>query len=194
MGSSRPGPMAWVPLCFALFALGGTGALTSCASNARRASPPAASRPPPTAPEGPHGASFAPSTLSSSTLPPSTFPPSTPPTTRPAPPTTAAPPPLRVPTVLTPLASPALPGEGRWLPVAGERLRRGYGIYTTQLRAGAGYPPAGLAWIDSAATRVALYAGTSEPYGTWPQQGAVAASVSPELLAAFNGWLQDLLL
>jgi hypothetical protein len=94
---------------------------------------------------------------------------------------------LRVPASLAPLAAPALPGEGIWQPAAGGRLRRGYGIYTTQLRAGAGYPPAGIAWIDSAATRVALYAGTSEPYGTWPQQGAVAGSVSSQLLAAFNG-------
>jgi hypothetical protein len=94
---------------------------------------------------------------------------------------------LRAPTALAPLTTPALPGEGQWQPAAGGRLRRGYGIYTTQLRPGAGYPPAGIAWIDSAATRVALYAGTSEPFGTWPQQGAVAASVSPQLLAAFNG-------
>jgi hypothetical protein len=88
---------------------------------------------------------------------------------------------------LTPLAVPALPGEGQWQPAAGARLRRGYGIYTTQLRPGAGYSPAGIAWIDSAATRVALYAGTSEPYGTWPRQGEVEASVTPQLLAAFNG-------
>lgn len=94
---------------------------------------------------------------------------------------------MRTPGALTPLAAPALPGEGQWQPATGGRLRRGYGIYTTQLRPGAGYPPAGIAWIDSAATRMALYAGTSEPYGIWPQQGAVAASVSPQLLAAFNG-------
>ncbi len=62
----------------------------------------------------------------------------------------------------------------------------GYTIYTTQLRPAAGYPPAGIAWIDTAATRLALYAGTSEPYGTWPQQGYVTAVQQPGLLAAFN--------
>jgi hypothetical protein len=33
---------------------------------------------------------------------------------------------------------------------------------------------------------MALYAGTSEPYGTWLQQGAVATAQLPTLLAAFN--------
>ena len=63
---------------------------------------------------------------------------------------------------------------------------RGYAIYTTELRPGPGYPPAGVAWIDSAATRLALYAGTSEPYGTWPQQGAIAVPQRASLLAGFN--------
>ena len=84
------------------------------------------------------------------------------------------------------MASPPLPGEGVWQPAAGGRLARGYAIYTTQLRAGVGYSPAGIAWIDSAATRMALYAGTGEPYGVWPQQGAVAITQLPTLLAAFN--------
>jgi hypothetical protein len=79
-----------------------------------------------------------------------------------------------------------LPGEGVWQPAAGERLSRGYAIYTTTLRAGPGYPPAGVAWIDAAAARFVLYAGTSEPYGTWPQQGEVATAGWPNLLAAFN--------
>jgi hypothetical protein len=65
-------------------------------------------------------------------------------------------------------------------------LTHGYAIYTAQLRPSAGYPPSGVAWINTAATRLALYAGTSEPYGTWPRQGAVAAVQIPPLLAAFN--------
>lgn len=93
--------------------------------------------------------------------------------------------PLPVPAPIRPLATPQLPGEGVWQP-AGTRLASGYGIYTTQLRSGAGYPPAGIAWINTAATRLVLYAGTSEPYGVWPQQGAVAAAQAPGLLAAFN--------
>jgi hypothetical protein len=65
-------------------------------------------------------------------------------------------------------------------------LPRGYALYTTQLRPGAGSPPSGVAWIDSAATRLALYAGTREPYGIWAQQGAVAPAQAPALLACFN--------
>jgi hypothetical protein len=80
-----------------------------------------------------------------------------------------------------------LPGEGVWQPAIGARLGRGYAIYTTQLRAAPGLPPAGIAWVDSAAAKVALYAGTGEPYGAWPQQGAVGATDQRLLLAAFNG-------
>jgi hypothetical protein len=83
--------------------------------------------------------------------------------------------------------TPSLPGEGIWQPAAGARLPRGFGIYITSMRAAAGLPPAGVAWVDPAATRLALYAGTSEPYGSWPRQGAVAATDVPWLLAAFNG-------
>jgi hypothetical protein len=82
--------------------------------------------------------------------------------------------------------SPPLPGEGVWQP-DGARLARGYGIYVTQLRSAAWSPPAGIAWIDTAVTRLMLYAGTGEPYGVWPQQGAVPAGQTPALLAAFNG-------
>jgi hypothetical protein len=63
----------------------------------------------------------------------------------------------------------------------------GYAIYTTQVRPESGIPPAGIAWINTNVTRTTLYAGTSEPYGTWPHQGYVAAPDQPNLLAAFNG-------
>jgi hypothetical protein len=59
-------------------------------------------------------------------------------------------------------------------------------VYTTELRPARGSRPAGIAWIDSAATRLSLYAGTTQPHGTWPLQGAVAVSHLPTLLAAFN--------
>ena len=109
-----------------------------------------------------------------------------PPTTTTTVPRPPGPPPLPAPTPIRPLVSPSLPGEGVWQPAPGAKLARGHAVYTTELRSGAGYPPAGIAWIDSAATRLVLYAGTSEPYGTWPQQGAVAESQLPSLLAAFN--------
>jgi hypothetical protein len=84
------------------------------------------------------------------------------------------------------LVAPALPGEGTWQPAIGARLARGYAIYSTQLRPAPGYPGAGIAWINTAATRLALYAGTGEPYGSWPNQGDVSGPQTPTLLAAFN--------
>jgi hypothetical protein len=59
-------------------------------------------------------------------------------------------------------------------------------VYTTHLQPASGYPAVGLAWINSAAARLALYAGTAEPTGTWPHQGTVEAAARPLLLAAFN--------
>lgn len=59
-------------------------------------------------------------------------------------------------------------------------------MYTTSLRSAAGEPPAGIAWINPAATRLALYAGAAKPYGTWPQQGLVAPAQQGRLIAAFN--------
>jgi len=73
-----------------------------------------------------------------------------------------------------------------WAPAAGGRLAGGYAVYTTVLRPAAGAPPAGVAWIDTAATRLVLYAGTSQPEGAWPQQGAVSPADQSTLLAAFN--------
>jgi hypothetical protein len=43
-----------------------------------------------------------------------------------------------------------------------------------------------LVWIDQAATRLALYAGSGQPYGSWPYAYEVAANLQPALMAAFN--------
>jgi hypothetical protein len=119
------------------------------------------------------------------------IPPTTSPTSRPPTPTTprpTTPPPARLgaPAPITPLVAPAQAGEGIWQPVAGDRVAGGYPVYTTEVRPAAGYQPTGIAWIDSAATRLSLYAGTTQPHGIWPQQGAVAVTQLPTLLAAFN--------
>jgi hypothetical protein len=106
-------------------------------------------------------------------------------TTGARPTTTVAAPPLPVPARLAPLAAPALAGEGSWVP-AGSRLPGGYGVYTALVRPAAGFPESGVAWIDTRATRTALYAGSGQPYGSWPQQYDVAAAQQPQLLAAFN--------
>ncbi|HEX3426646.1 MAG TPA: hypothetical protein VHT30_10980 [Acidimicrobiales bacterium] len=81
---------------------------------------------------------------------------------------------------------PSLPGEGAWQPDVGATVGGRAAIYTTELRPAAGTPAAGIAWMDSAAATVSLYAGTSEPNGIWPQQANVAAAEQPGLLAGFN--------
>jgi hypothetical protein len=111
---------------------------------------------------------------------PTSQPPATTTATTPPPPRLAVPPPIRT------LVSPALASEGLWQPVVGDRLAGGYPIYTTELRPEPGYPAAGIAWMNSAAIRLSLYAGTAQPYGTWAEQGAVAGAQLPTLLAAFN--------
>jgi hypothetical protein len=50
-----------------------------------------------------------------------------------------------------------------------------------------GGSPVGVVRMDRTVTRPVLYAGTGEPGGTWPDQGAVPASARPGLVAAFNG-------
>jgi hypothetical protein len=99
--------------------------------------------------------------------------------------TMASPPPLPRPQPVRPLVLPPLPGEGSWSG-AGQPRRGGYAILTTQLRAQAGLPEAGLAWIDPAVTKLVLYAGYAEPYGSWPEQSYVAQSQQLSLIGAFN--------
>lgn len=128
-----------------------------------------------------HPASPPASRAASSTAPHATAaPPTRSTTTRPPEPA-----PLPAPTRITPLASPALAGEGAWHP-AGDKLANGYALYTTELRPAAGFPMAGIAWIDTAATRLSLYAGAGQPEGTWPQEAPVDAAAQPALMAAFN--------
>lgn len=107
-------------------------------------------------------------------------------TVKPVATTQPAPPPLPRPAALAPLVSPPQPGEGQWQAVESSAQPGGYGVYTTSLRPQGGYPSAGIAWINPAATRMALYAGTAEPYGSWPQQGDVAPTQRSQLVAAFN--------
>lgn len=94
-------------------------------------------------------------------------------------------PPLPVPNALVPIVSTTRPGEGTWQH-AGDRLAGGYGVYTTTLTPAPGEPVSGIAWIDTQATRTLLYAGSSQPYGSWPLQSYVEPAVQPWLIAAFN--------
>ncbi len=111
-------------------------------------------------------------------------------------PTTTLPlvPPPPPPADARPLVSPPLPGEGHWVPAGRVVVWAPDGrpngtvpvVYTTTLRPGSGSAPTGLALINTRLTRTVLYAGTGEPGGTWPAQGAIDPSVRPQLAAAFN--------
>jgi hypothetical protein len=57
-------------------------------------------------------------------------------------------------------------------------------VYTTTIHhAGV---PVGVAWMATSRLRFALYAGTSQPAGVWPNDGAVPRSLWAGLVATFN--------
>jgi hypothetical protein len=109
-------------------------------------------------------------------------------------PTTTPPPPPPPPPDARVLASGPLPGEGHWVPAGRMAVWAPNGrpvgtvpvVYTTTLRPGGGGSPTGLAWINTKLTKTVLYAGTAEPAGSWPFQGAVDPGVRSQLVAAFN--------
>jgi hypothetical protein len=89
---------------------------------------------------------------------------------------------------VAPLASPALPGEGRWhvldtvggRPALQEAFLRPDAVHTSYT--------AGVVWMDTSLLRFVLHPGTQEPGGrSWPQTPQVSAQERPWLLAAFNG-------
>jgi hypothetical protein len=83
--------------------------------------------------------------------------------------------------------SPALPGEGQWRGT-GPVVRGAAPVLVTSFRPDPSYPQmvAGVAWIDSTRSSLALYPGRYEP----PNAGNVLADVPPalrsSLLATFN--------
>ena len=91
------------------------------------------------------------------------------------------------PPAITPVISPALAGEGKWRgtgPLVGGVAP----VLVTTFRPDPNYPQmvAGVAWIDTSRTSIALYPGRYEP----PNDGIQAAEVPPQLraslLATFN--------
>jgi hypothetical protein len=96
---------------------------------------------------------------------------------------------LRGPPSITPIVSPGLPGEGQWAPspliVGGPTV-----LYTTYLRPDAGASPTYLAWMRGRELRFALYAGTDQPSGSWPNEWIVPGSLLSQLVATFNSGFQ----
>jgi hypothetical protein len=93
-------------------------------------------------------------------------------------PTTTPPPPLAV-------APPGPLTVGQWRPI-GLIVRGAPTLTATVLPGGLGSVLVGVVRINAAVTRPVLYAGTAEPGGTWPNQGAVAVTARASLVAAFN--------
>jgi len=76
-------------------------------------------------------------------------------------------------------------GEGHWAPSAGN-VGGAPAIFTTTLRARAGLPSAGLAWIDADRVVFRLYAGLGQPSGTFLYGSFVDPTLQTRLLATFN--------
>ncbi len=79
------------------------------------------------------------------------------------------------------------PGDGQWT-TAGRSNGTKPAVQVTTLRQGGHLVSA--AWVAAAQTRVALYAGTTQPAGPWSNDGAVPAALQGSLVAAFNGGFQ----
>ncbi len=119
---------------------------------------------------------------------PATQPPTTPAPAADATPTTAAVPAhLPPPTPITPIATPALPGEGQWrplgqpvggLPAMEAAFLRPDPVHTSLITA--------VAWMDPDLVSLIGFAGVLEPGGSWPHQAPIPAFARPALVAAFN--------
>jgi hypothetical protein len=91
------------------------------------------------------------------------------------------------PARIAPLITPALPGEGQWRET-GPVVAGAAPLLVTTFRSDPSYPQlvAGVAWIDHARTRLALYPGRYEPPNAGGSSAEVPAGLRPSLLAVFN--------
>lgn len=93
------------------------------------------------------------------------------------------------PVNLPPMVPGAPPSQGTWYPV-GTNSGPGYAVFGTQVTPSPGAPPVAVAWVNQAETKVSLFAGTSQPGGSWPEEGYVPPALQGQLLAAFEGGFQ----
>ncbi len=95
---------------------------------------------------------------------------------------------LTPPAALTPIAAPAVAGEGQWSP-AGRRVGGLPAIYETMLRPSAIHTSyvVGVAWMDTKLLKAALYSGSQIPGGgPYTHTAPVSPSAATSLDAAFN--------
>ncbi|MGH9122456.1 MAG: phosphodiester glycosidase family protein [Acidimicrobiales bacterium] len=90
------------------------------------------------------------------------------------------------PANLRPLVSPALAGEGQWIP-AGRQVAGSSPVYITSLRADAATPPTAIASINQASLRTVIYAGSDQPPGAFSATTEIDPTLRAQLVAAFNG-------
>jgi hypothetical protein len=94
----------------------------------------------------------------------------------------------QLPPRITPLITPALPGEGAWR-TTGLNVGGGPGVLVSTFRSDATYPKmvAGVAWIDQRKAKVMLIPGRYEPPGHGPRGPMqVPLDMRSQLLASFN--------
>jgi hypothetical protein len=97
--------------------------------------------------------------------------------------------PVDVPASVRLLASPALPGEGRWQPTGRRALDGLPFLYTTFMRPDPVHTSlvTGLAWMDPKLVRFDLYSGYQEPGGHgWTRTAPIPNAARSSLVAAFN--------
>jgi hypothetical protein len=104
------------------------------------------------------------------------------------PPVALAPPHLTPPGPITPLASPAIPGEGEWSP-AGRPVEGLPAVYTTELRPDPIHTSqvVGVAWMDTRLLHATLYSGSIIPGGgPYTHTAPIPPDAAMSLVAAFN--------
>ncbi len=101
-----------------------------------------------------------------------------------APAQTVLPPPSAVPLVV----SPALPGEGQWLPI-GPLVNGNAAMYEAQFRADTVFTSeiTSAVWMDPHMLHLSLVPGLTEPGGSWSHPPYITPAEAPSMLAAFNG-------
>ncbi|MDE3206207.1 MAG: phosphodiester glycosidase family protein [Acidobacteriota bacterium] len=86
------------------------------------------------------------------------------------------------------VVSPALAGEGQWLPI-GPIVNGHAAMYEAQFRADNVYTSeiTSAVWMDPLMLHLSLIPGLTEPGGTWSHPPYITPAEAPSILAAFNG-------
>lgn len=95
---------------------------------------------------------------------------------------------LAPPAPIVPIASPAVAGEGNWVPI-GQKVDGVPAAYAAYISPDTVHTSllTGVAWMDPKLLTAKLFAGNQDPGGTgWPYMAPIPANLQPSLVAAFN--------